>query len=208
MVIEKKGLLIAVEGIDGSGKSTLIKNLSKLLEKDGYAVLQTREPGGSWIGKHIRPLLQNQPKPITPIAEYLLFAADRAQHMEDVIEPALGEGKIVISDRMGDSSIAYQGYGRNLGPEIIIQINTWAMQSIQPDITIYIDIDLDTTFSRIEESRGAVTAFEKLELQKKVLMAYKEMYQNRADIIWLDGTMSKDALVNKAYEELLNRIKV
>ncbi len=202
----KQGILIAVEGIDGSGKSTLIKNVASMLEKDGYSVVQTREPGGSWIGKHVRPLLQNQPQPITPIAEYLLFAADRAQHMEDVIKPALAQGSIVISDRMGDSSVAYQGYGRELGPEIIKQINAWAMQEKKPDITMYVDLDLDTAFSRIHANRDEVTAFEKRTFLQKVLDAYRSMYKERDNVIWVDGRMSEDVLADTVYNKLLKRI--
>jgi len=198
-----QGILIAVEGIDGSGKSTLIKNIAAMLEKEKNCVVQTREPGGSWIGKHVRPLLQNQPQPITPIAEYLLFAADRAQHMEDVIKPALAQGKIVISDRMGDSSIAYQGYGRNLGPEIIRQINAWAMQQKKPDVTIYVDLDLDTALSRIHANRDEITAFEKRDFLQKVLDAYRNMYKDRKDVIWVDGRMGENALAQEVYEKLL-----
>lgn len=211
-----QGILIAVEGIDGSGKSTLINNLSRMLENENISVVQTREPGGSWVGKHVRPLLQNQPQPLTPIAEYLLFAADRAQHMEDVIKPALADKKIVLCDRMGDSSIAYQGYGRNLGPEIITQINAWAMQQKKPDLTVYVDLDLDTALSRIHANRDKVTAFEKQEFLKKVLDAYRSMYKDRNDVIWINGTLSEKTLADKVstflkiypiYKNLLEYLK-
>ncbi len=206
MTHPKRGTLIAVEGIDGSGKSTLIKNVARLLENKQVSVVQTREPGGSWIGKHVRPLLQNQPQPITPVAEYLLFAADRAQHMHDIILPALQEGKLVLCDRMGDSSVAYQGYGRQLGPEIIEQINAWAMANRKPDITIYVDLDLDTALSRIHSNRDTITAFEKREFLQRVLDAYRAMYKNRNDVIWTDGTLPEDELATMVYEKLLELI--
>ncbi len=203
-----QGILIAVEGIDGSGKSTLIRNLSGMIEKENISVVQTREPGGSWVGKHVRPLLQNQPQPLTPIAEYLLFAADRAQHMEDIIKPALAEGKIVLCDRMGDSSVAYQGYGRKLGPEIIRQINTWATQHKKPDVTIYVDLDLDTALSRIHANRNEITVFEKRDFLQKVLNAYRSMYKDRKDVIWVDGTLSRKALANEVYKKLTTKYKL
>src|ERR1700730_16197149 len=129
-----KGMLIVIEGIDGAGKSTLAKSLADILTTQGNTVLLTKEPGGSQLGKQLRTILQNQPIPITPIAEYLLFAADRAQHIEQVVKPALERGAIVISDRMGDSSLAYQGYGRGIDKNNIRTVNQWAMQGLTPDL--------------------------------------------------------------------------
>ena len=133
----QSGLLITIEGIDGSGKSTLAKNLTTYLQRE-YETVLTKEPGGSALGKQLRTLLQTQPVPITPLAEYLLFAADRAQHFHEVIIPNLKKGRIIISDRMADSSIVYQGYGRGLDREKIKYVNQWAMQGVQPDITFYV----------------------------------------------------------------------
>src|SRR5690348_7272425 len=106
------GMLITIEGIDGAGKSSLIQHLIPLLTPLVPAIKATKEPGGSQLGVELRRLLQYPTTPIAPRAEYLLFAADRAQHFHDVVIPALKEGALVISDRMSDSSLAYQGYGR------------------------------------------------------------------------------------------------
>ena len=160
MSTHRSGAVIVIEGIDGSGKSTLIKNLVKKLEDASYEIVQTREPGGSWLGKHIRPLLQHQPQPLAPKAEYLLFAADRAQHLQDVINPAVKQKKIVLSDRMGDSSVVYQGYGRGLDPTFIQQVNEWALDGLRPDATLYVAIDVDTALERIHTTRDTLTAFE------------------------------------------------
>src|SRR3972149_5899470 len=124
-------MLITLEGIDGSGKSTLAKKMADTL----HNVVLTKEPGGSALGKKLREILQMQPVPITPIAEFLLFAADRAQHFDEVVIPALEQNKIVISDRMADSSLVYQGYGRGINMENIKLVNKWVMQDITPDIT-------------------------------------------------------------------------
>ncbi|MEX0672281.1 MAG: dTMP kinase [Candidatus Babeliales bacterium] len=203
----KQGILIAFEGIDGSGKSTLIKNILQMLQEKKYAAIATREPGGSWIGKHIRPLLQTQPLPLTPRAEYLLFAADRAQHIHDLIKPALAQGTIVLCDRMGDSSLAYQGYGRGLNPTMISTINTWAMNELKPTITVYVDIDLTTALSRIHGSRQEITAFEQEHaFLARVLDAYQTMYQNRTDVIWADGTLGEATLAKKVFEQLYEYI--
>ena len=110
----KHGILIAVEGIDGSGKSSFAKNLTEFFTSHDIATCLTKQPGGTPLGKQLRHILQTQSVPLCSKAEYLLFAADRAQHMHEVIAPALQEKKIVISDRLADSSIIYQGYGRGL----------------------------------------------------------------------------------------------
>jgi dTMP kinase len=107
-----RGKFITIEGIDGCGKSTLAENLTGALTKIGAPVLLTKEPGGSELGKSLRKILQEQHYPVCDKAEYLMFASDRAQHYKQLIQPALAAGKIVISDRWGDSSVAYQGYGR------------------------------------------------------------------------------------------------
>ena len=103
------GFLIALEGIDGSGKSTLASNLGRLLQENGIPVLLTKEPGGTLLGVEVRRIVQRSPHAISPIAEAFLFAADRAQHIAQVIKPALADGQVVISDRMADSTRAYAG---------------------------------------------------------------------------------------------------
>ena len=134
----KCGILITVEGIDGSGKSTFIKELSKKL--NNFDLILTKESGGSNLGKYLHQLVQTQPVTVSPKAEYLLFAADRAQHINEIVEPALKKNQLVISDRMGDSSVVYQGFARGLGTSMINIINTWAMNNINPDLVFYLKI--------------------------------------------------------------------
>src|SRR5438067_1616217 len=112
--MKTQGMLITIEGIDGSGKSTLAKNLYQHLIANDVDALLTREPGATPLGKALRTILQEKNVAVCDQAEYLLFAADRAQHFKDTIIPALAKGTVVISDRMADSSLVYQGYGRGL----------------------------------------------------------------------------------------------
>ncbi len=202
---QSRGLLIAVEGIDGSGKSSLVQMLARLLTQANHAVVLTKEPGGSQLGKTLRALLQEQPVPIDPRAEYLLFAADRAQHIKEIIKPALAEGKIVLSDRLADSSIVYQGYGRGLDIEMIKTVNAWAMDGVKPDLTIYVHIDCQTATDRILERGKELTAFEKeaQDFFNKLINGYNILYTNRSDVLVIDGTQSREMMVEQALDALL-----
>ena len=136
-----KGIFISFEGADASGKSTQIRLLREWLESKGIEPLVTREPGGTAIGEKIRAiLLDRENGEMLPLTEALLYAASRAQHVGQVIRPALKEGRVVITDRFVDSSIAYQGYGRGLG-EVAEIINTPAVDGVLPDLTILLVVD-------------------------------------------------------------------
>jgi len=207
----KHGLLIALEGIDGSGKSTLAYNLTNTLQAVGVDVLLTKESGGTPLGQRLHDIVQRQEVEICDKAEYLLFAADRAQHMHEVIEPALEQKKIVISDRMGDSSIAYQGYGRGLDVDMIELINNWAQNNYIPDLTIYIDIDIDTAYSR-RVKRGkqevdSIFELEQKEFMSKVIEGYRAIMKKKQHIIILDGKESADRLTSEAFEKVMTWIK-
>lgn len=134
-------MFISFEGIDKSGKSTQASLLFNYLKKKGYSVIKTREPGGSSIGKEIEKILLFSEKEIDGVSELFLFLADRAYHVKKVIKPALKEGKIVISERFGDATVAYQGYGRGLNISWIKELNKIATRDIFPDITFLLDID-------------------------------------------------------------------
>ncbi|MDY5154341.1 dTMP kinase [Actinotignum urinale] len=134
-----RGIFITFEGGDGAGKSTQIELLSQYLESRGKTVVQTLEPGGTELGRNIRELLLHGGQ-VSPRAEALLYAADRAQHVDCLIRPALEAGQVVISDRYIDSSLAYQGGARDLGEEIT-QLSQWATQNLWPDVTVLLDID-------------------------------------------------------------------
>jgi len=136
------GLFIAFEGGDGAGKSTQAAELAAALETRGLTVLQTREPGGTPIGEKLRSLvLDHGHGHIDAHTEALIFAASRAAHAAQVIRPALERGELVLTDRYIDSSVAYQGAGRNLGTEAVRELNTWATSGLQPDLTVLLDVD-------------------------------------------------------------------
>ena len=191
------GLLIVIEGIDGSGKTSLAKGIKEEL-KNQHQIVLTKEPGGTLLGKMLRKILQEQDVPVCPKAEFLLFAADRAQHFKTLVLPELEYGKIVISDRMGDSSVCYQGYGRGLDINEIKQVNKWATNNRKPDLTLFVDIDVKEAFKRIYGREDDITVFEKKELIQKVQFGFKDLYKNRNDVIILDGTAKPEELVKQA----------
>jgi dTMP kinase len=137
-----KGRLISFEGLDGAGKTTQMDLLEGWLEAHSITYVRTREPGGTPLGVEIRHLLLNRPElAITPLAEAFLFQADRAQHFATLVLPALSDGKLVITDRCFDASIAYQGYARGVGMELVEQLSMLATQGYKPDLTILLDLD-------------------------------------------------------------------
>ena len=136
------GRLISFEGLDGAGKTTQIELLGRWLDMQQMPYLRTREPGGTPLGIEIRQLLLNRPElAITPLAEALLFQADRAQHFATVVLPALEAGRLVITDRCFDASIAYQGFARGVGVELVERLSLLATQGHVPDLTILLDLD-------------------------------------------------------------------
>ena len=142
MTIQSPGLFIAFEGGDGAGKSTQAARLAEALESRGLKVLRTREPGGTPIGEKLRSLvLDHGHGHIDAHTEALIFAASRAAHAGQVIRPALDRGDIVLTDRYIDSSVAYQGAGRDLGTEAVRTLNEWATDGLQPDLTVLLDVD-------------------------------------------------------------------
>lgn len=142
-----RGVFIALEGGDGAGKSTQARLLSAWLEDLGHTVMVTREPGGTAFGRTIRELVLHGDH-VVPRAEALLFAADRAHHVETLIRPALGRGEVVITDRYMDSSIAYQGAGRELGVDEVRELNLWATGGLLPTLTVLIDLPADVGRAR------------------------------------------------------------
>lgn len=149
------GIFLTFEGLDGSGKTTQLRLLSDALAAQGFDVVTTREPGGTVLGKQIRELILEIEDAPAPLAELLLFAADRAQHLEMLIRPALAAGKIVISDRYADATTAYQGAGRDFPTETIRQTIELATGGLKPDLTLFFDLPTETALaranSRIEE---------------------------------------------------------
>jgi dTMP kinase len=149
-----KGHLISFEGLDGAGKTTQIALLEQWLLSRQVPFVLTREPGGTPLGIEIRQLLLHRPDlQITPLAEAFLFQADRAQHFAQLILPALAEGKLVITDRCFDASIAYQGYARGVGVELVEGLSMLATQGHVPDLTILLDLDPSQVHERTDGSR-------------------------------------------------------
>jgi dTMP kinase len=154
-----RGLFITLEGIDGCGKSTQLELLADALRARGHGLIVTREPGGTTIGERIRDLLSSDAThAIQPATELLLIVAARAQHVDNVIRPAVEARKIVISDRYTDSSVAFQGYGRGLDLEIIGSVNRLATGGLSPDLTILFDLDAREAQARLDARRAGASA--------------------------------------------------
>lgn len=204
----KRAVLISIEGIDGSGKSTLANKLRGSLEKD-FSVLLTYEPGDTEIGKQLRKALQERPIPLCDKTEYLLYAADRAQHFQDIIIPSMAQKKLIISDRMADSSVAYQGYGRGLDIEMINSVNTWAMQDIKPELTLYIKISIDSAVERLKKRKGRPTSIEqeKENFTKKVISGFDQILEGRPGTIILDGEQDQEMLHKTAHANIVQYLK-
>ncbi len=175
----KKGVFISFEGIEGSGKTTISRLIAEMLMTDGYEVLSTYEPGGTAIGQKIRDiLLLPEHKEMSYLSELLLYNAARAQHLKEKIMPAIQTGKIVITDRFSDSTIAYQGYGRGLDFSLIMTLDSITTRGLKPDITILLDIDIE---SGLKRNKG-INKIDRLELEdiefhKKVRDGYYKIVE-------------------------------
>ena len=194
-----KGFFITFEGPDGCGKSTQVKLLAEHCQKLGYTVRLTREPGGPAISEKIRALLLDpQNKEMCGRAEALLYAAARAQHVNQVIRPAVENGEVVICDRFMDSSIAYQAFGRELGDDVRV-INEFAVDGMQPDLTFFLDIDPQKGLMRAaSHSKPDRLEQEKLDFHKKVYQGYlylKDYYKSR--YVCLDAEQSIEAIAQQ-----------
>lgn len=142
------GTFITFEGIDGSGKSTQLRLLGNFLRANGCDALLTREPGGTTLGLRLRAALLDAMEEVDPLTELLVFAADRAQHVRRLLRPALETGRVVISDRYADATVAYQGAGRGFTPELISQIVQLATEGLKPDLTLLFDVSVEESTSR------------------------------------------------------------
>jgi len=202
-------MFITFEGGEGTGKSTLIKIISKKLKIKGYNVTQTREPGGlgSTLSEEIRKLvLSPEFKNVNKYTESLLYAASRAQHLDDVIIPAIKKGDIVLCDRYLDSSMAYQAYARNLGEKFVKNINEYALKVI-PDITFYIDLDPLIGIKRI----ALRDKFDRLDMEKitfhdDVRKAYLKMaHENKKRIFIIDGNLTISQIAEIMIKKIIDK---
>lgn len=176
------GWFITFEGMDGSGKTTQMRRLAERLRARGRVVLETAEPGGTAIGRAIRRILLDAAnQELSPTAELLLYFASRAQNVDELILPAIGRGEIVLADRFTDSSLAYQGCGRGLGAETVLALDRVACRGLQPDLTILVDIDVETSLARAHARNAAEAGLEtrmdeqSLEFHRKVYDAYQAL---------------------------------
>lgn len=206
-----KPLFISFEGPEGAGKTTVLNILiAELQPKLGDKLVTTREPGGNPISEAIRAILQPEDdNGLEKRTEALLYAAARRQHLVEIIQPALAAGKVVISDRYVDSSLAYQGGGRDLGVEKIWQINQFAIDGLLPDLTIYLDVPSELGLARVTANRkGKIDRLDKenLAFHQKVRQTYLKLQSEFSDRIKIvDATQPLDKVVHDT-RELINQV--
>ncbi|MBQ9272409.1 MAG: dTMP kinase [Mogibacterium sp.] len=197
-----KGLFITLEGGDGAGKSTQIRNIEAFFKGRGFTVTHTREPGGPPISEKLRDiLLDTQNTEMDPVTEMLIYAASRAQHVRETVIPALERGEIVICDRYVDSSIAYQGFGRNLG-SMVEEVNRYATGGLMPDITVWLDIDPETGKARASGDKGPDRLdLESSDFHSRVREGYAHIAESEPDRFKrIDATGSVEEIRDKIYD--------
>ncbi len=170
----KKGLFITLEGADGCGKTTQLNLLKEYLTSRGYEIVVTREPGGKGLGEKLREILLNYDGEVSDRCEAFLYLADRAQNIDTIIKPAINSGRIVLCDRHTDSSVAYQGYGREQNIDNINMLNELAVNGVHPDLTIVFDIDTETSMERVGAEKDRLESAG-IEFHKRVRNGYLEI---------------------------------
>lgn len=209
-----RGKFITFEGIDGSGKSTQLRMLASELRFRGFDVLTTMEPGGTPLGRRLREAFLETEENVAPLAELLLFAADRAQHVNFLIKPALKEGKIVISDRYADATFAYQGAGRGFPDKTVNQVIKLATDGLKPHLTLFFDVSIEKALLRMNsrnEDGGQKNRmdFETTEFYQRVREAYLKIAEKESKrFVVVDGNNSIDEIqtqVIKVVTEFLEK---
>jgi len=206
----KNGLFITIEGCEGSGKTTACKTVIERLQKEGYDVIYTREPGGSDIAEQIRKvILDLNNTAMDKRTEALLYAASRRQHLVEKVIPNLKAGKIVICDRYLDSSLVYQGHAREIGVDEVMEINKFAIDNHFPDMTIYFAINAEVGLKRVQnrDEFNRLDA-EKLDFHKKVQEGYEilcKKYPERIKVVNAENSMQQVA--QDTYELIIKKVK-
>lgn len=199
-----KGYLITFEGGEGAGKTTVLQALAKWLQREGYDIVTTREPGGIKIAEKIRDIILDKAHTtMDAYTEALLYAAARRQHLVEKVIPALQEGKIVLCDRFIDSSLAYQGYARNLGVDHVLAINKFAVQNCMPHLTVYLKIEPKKGLKRITANKNRETNRlddESLSFHQKVYEGYEYLVKRYPERI---QTIDADQSFNDVLEQSL-----
>lgn len=205
-------MFITFEGPEGSGKTSVANKICELLEQEGYKIVHTREPGGTKIAEQIREVILDKANTaLDPRSEALLYAASRRQHLVEKVWPAIKEGKIVICDRYLDSSLAYQGGGRNLGVDNILNINLFATENTFPDLTLLFDIEPSKGLERIAKNKNREVNrldLEKLDFHNKVRETFLELSKKYKDrYVVIDASKSFDEVVNIAYKIIKEKLE-
>jgi dTMP kinase len=203
-----EGKLIVFEGVEGCGKTTQMQLCYQWLSSLGLSVVVTREPGGTELGLHLRRLLleKSEDQPVSQLTELLLYAADRAQHVEQELKPHLRQGKWILCDRYIESTIAYQGYGRNLDLGLIHQLNKIATGGLESDLTLWIDVDVEEGLTR---KRSNLDVFDRIEQEtiafhRRVQQGYQELAKSYpARIVPVDGSLDPET-VHKSMREIIS----
>lgn len=209
-----KGLFITFEGNDGSGKSSVIEAIKLELEKRGYDIVYSREPGGSKIAEKIREvILDKDNMGMDDKTESLLYAASRREHIMKTILPALNDGKIILCDRFLDSSLAYQGYARGIGIDNVYEMNEYATDGLLPDLTLLVCVRPEIGLNRIKNNnRGELDRLEleKMEFHQKVYEGYLEVQKRFPDrVVIINGEATREEVREEALKvvlEFLNKI--
>lgn len=205
--MKKKGLLITFEGGDGAGKTTLIDKIFNYLEKNSRRdVLKTRAPGGTEVGREIRALLLHKHDvQLAKRCELLLFLADRAQHVEQLILPALNEGQIVLCDRFNDSTIAYQGGARGLTVKTVSELCDFASNHLTPDLTLYLDLDPEIGFARNQKAGFAKDRIESeaMQFHRNIRKSFKQIAKKEPKrFIIIDASKTPEEVYTLAKEKI------
>ena len=208
--MQSRGRFITFEGIDGSGKTTQMRLLVRRLQAQGRDVLEAVEPGGTAVGRQIRHILLDAAnQDLRPTTELLLYFASRAQNVEQCILPALAAGQIVVCDRFTDSTLAYQGYARGLGAETVLALDRIACRGLAPDLTLLIDLDLDTALARAHKrNAGGATDETRMddqsrEFHQKVRDAYLALAKQHAGRFRvIDGRGAPEEIAARVWESV------
>lgn len=209
-------MFITFEGIEGSGKTTQIKRLAQDLEAKGNQVVLTREPGGTPIGDQIRKILvDSSNSEMVPECEVLLYYASRAQHVRQVIQPALKEGKIVLCDRYNDATLAYQGYARSVQWDILNQLQKYVVDQVQPDLTLLLDMPAEKGLKRALERAQNLAPDQKedrmekeaLNFHESVRQGYLDLAAKQADrFVLIDASLGVEEVYKRVFNAVFTRL--
>src|SRR5574344_1250469 len=200
-----KGLFITFEGIDGCGKTTQLNLTADYLKSKGFDVLITREPGAKGLGEMLSEILLNYDGDVSSNCEAFLFLADRAQHIDTIVKPAIDSGKIVLCDRHTDSTVAYQGYGRGVDLGQINMLNDIATSGLKPDLTFIFDVDIETSQKRVGKDKDRMESAG-IEFHKRVREGYLKIADGEPDRVKVINAVESVENISTQVKTLIDRI--